>query len=677
MLISNPDIAGAMCIKLDNVLPEKTVFQAGIRRAPDRGFRLSVEQTKVALKNALRYVPEELHATLAPEFMEELKTYGRIYAYRYMPKEKIYGKPIDEYKGQCVEGKAFQVMIDNNLNSEVALYPYELVTYGETGSVCQNWLQYQLITKYLEVLTQEQTLVIESGHPLGLFPSKPEAPRVIITNALMVGMFDNQDSWEIAEQMGVANYGQMTAGGWMYIGPQGIVHGTFNTLITAGRKRLGIAEDGDLRGHLFVSSGLGGMSGAQPKAIEIAGGVGIVAEVDYSRIKTRYDQGWVSKISADADEVFKLAKEYQAKKEPISIAYHGNVVDLLEYAVKNNIEIPLLSDQTSCHAAYDGGYCPQGLSFEERTKLLGTDREEFCKRVNQSLQHHFQLIKTLVARGTYFFDYGNAFMKAIFDAGVTEIAKNGHDERDGFIFPSYVEDIMGPELFDYGYGPFRWVCLSGKPEDLRKTDHAAMACIDPTRRGQDLDNYNWIRDAEKNELVVGTQARILYQDAEGRLKIALRFNEMVRNGDIGPVMLGRDHHDVSGTDSPFRETANIKDGSNVMADMAVQCFAGNAARGMSLVALHNGGGVGIGKSINGGFGMVLDGSSRVDEILRSAMIWDVMGGVSRRAWARNEHSIETVVAFNQNYAGKAHVTLPYIPSEQLIEDLVTKCFANK
>jgi len=677
MFISNRNIASAMHIKLDNVLPEMPVFEEGIRRAPDRGFRLTAEQTKVALKNALRYVPEELHTTLAPEFMEELRTLGRIYAYRYMPKEKLYGKPIDEYTGNCTEGKAFQVMIENNLDPEVALYPYELVTYGETGSVFQNWMQYQLIKKYLEVMTQEQTLVVESGHPLGLFASKPEAPRVIITNALMVGMFDNQDSWEIAEQMGVANYGQMTAGGWMYIGPQGIVHGTFNTLITAGRKRLGIAADGDLRGHLFVSSGLGGMSGAQPKAIEIAGGIGIVAEVDYSRIKTRFDQGWVSKISADAAEVFKLAEDYQAKKEPISIAYHGNVVDLLEYAVENNKTIPLLSDQTSCHVAYDGGYCPQGLSFEERTKLLATDREQFCTLVNKSLKRHFELIKILVARGTYFFDYGNAFMKAIFDAGVTEIAKNGHDERDGFIFPSYVEDIMGPELFDYGYGPFRWVCLSGKPEDLHKTDIAAMDCIDPNRRGQDLDNYNWIRDAEKNQLVVGTQARILYQDAEGRLKIALRFNEMVRNGNVGPIMLGRDHHDVSGTDSPFRETANIKDGSNVMADMAVQCFAGNAARGMSLVALHNGGGVGIGKSINGGFGMVLDGSSRVDEILRSAMMWDVMGGVSRRAWARNEHSIETVVEFNQNYTGKSHVTLPYIPSEQLINDLVTKCFDHK
>jgi len=677
MVMNNSQIGNAMQIKLDNVLPDAPVFQEGIRRAPDRGFRLTPEQTKVALKNALRYLPEEVHETLAPEFMEELRTLGRIYAYRYMPQQHLSGKPINEYKGNCVEGKAFQVMIDNNLDPAVALYPYELVTYGETGSVCQNWLQYQLIKKYLEVMTDKQTLVIESGHPLGLFPSKPEAPRVIITNALMIGMFDNQDDWEIAEQMGVANYGQMTAGGWMYIGPQGIVHGTFNTLLTAGRQRLGIPADGDLCGQLFVSSGLGGMSGAQPKAIEIAGGVGIVAEVDYSRIQTRVDQGWVSKVSADLSEIFAWVEEYQAKKESISIAYHGNVVDLLEYAVAHNKHIPLLSDQTSCHVAYDGGYCPQGVSFEERTKLLAENRTLFKELVDKSLKRHFELIKILIERGTYFFDYGNAFLKAVYDAGVKEVAKNGYDEKDGFIFPSYVEDIMGPELFDYGYGPFRWVCLSGDPADLAKTDKAAMDCIDPSRRGQDRDNYIWIRDAEQNKLVVGTQARILYQDAEGRLKIALKFNDMVRNKEVGPVMLGRDHHDVSGTDSPFRETSNIKDGSNVMADMAVQCFAGNAARGMSLVALHNGGGVGIGKSINGGFGMVLDGSDRVDEILRQAMLWDVIGGVARRAWARNEHSIETIVEFNKQYAGKGHATLPYIPVDSLIDSIVDKVFADK
>lgn len=675
-MISNYDISKAMTIKLDAEYPDMPKFVEGIRRAPSRGFRLTKEQTKIALKNALRYVPEELHEKLAPEFLNELLTRGRIYAYRYRPEGRIYGKPIDEYKGNCLAGKALQVMIDNNLDFEVALYPYELVTYGETGSVCQNWLQYRLIKKYLEALTEEQTLVIESGHPVGLFPSKPDAPRVIITNALMVGMFDNPDDWEIAEEMGVANYGQMTAGGWMYIGPQGIVHGTYNTLLNAGRLKLGIPKDGDLRGRLFVSSGLGGMSGAQAKAIEIARGVGIIAEVDYSRIKTRHEQGWVSKISSDLSEVFRIADEYLRKKEPISIAYYGNVVDLLEYIVKNNIKVDLLSDQTSCHVPYDGGYCPQGITFEERTRLLSTDREKFRELVNRSLRRHFELIKTLVERGTYFFDYGNSFMKAVFDAGVKEISKNGVDERDGFIFPSYVEDIMGPELFDYGYGPFRWVCLSGKHEDLIKTDRAAMECIDPNRRGQDRDNYIWIRDAEKNNLVVGTQARILYQDAEGRIKIALKFNEMVRNGEIGPVMLGRDHHDVSGADSPFRETANIKDGSNVMADMATQCFAGNAARGMTLVALHNGGGVGIGKAINGGFGLLLDGSERVDNIIKSALLWDVMGGVARRSWARNEHSIETSIEFNQKYAGKGHITLPYIPDQKLIDDVVEHAYKN-
>ncbi|MBU3217292.1 urocanate hydratase [Clostridium estertheticum] len=673
-MISNMNIKDAMTISLDDYLPNMPEFVRGIRRAPDRGFHLSKSQTEISLKNALRYIPEKYHEVLIPEFMNELTTRGRIYGYRFRPEGRIYGKSIDEYEGKSTEGKAFQVMIDNNLDSDVALYPYELVTYGETGSVCQNWMQYRLIKKYLEIMTQDQTLVLESGHPLGLFKSKPDAPRVIITNALMIGMFDNQKDWEIAEEMGVANYGQMTAGGWMYIGPQGIVHGTYNTLLNAGRMKLGIPNDSDLRGHIFVTSGLGGMSGAQPKAIEIANSVGIVAEVDESRIQTRLDQGWLMRQSSDLDEVFEIAEEYLKKKEPMSIGYHGNIVDLLEYIVKNNKKIDLLSDQTSCHAVYEGGYCPKGVTFKERTELLAKDRDTFCKLVDKSLRRHFELIKTLVERGTYFFDYGNSFMKAIYDAGVKEISKNGVDEKDGFIFPSYVEDIMGPQLFDYGYGPFRWVCLSGKNEDLIKTDHAAMSCIDPNRRYQDRDNYNWIRDAEKNNLVVGTKARILYQDATGRIKIALKFNEMVRNGEIGPVMMGRDHHDVSGTDSPFRETSNIKDGSNVMADMAVQCFAGNAARGMSLVALHNGGGVGIGKSINGGFGLVLDGSYRVDEIIKSALSWDVMSGVARRSWARNEHSIETAIEFNKTHRGTDHVTIPYLTNEKLVADTVSKHF---
>ena len=671
-MLDNKAISDAMTIKLDNQLPEYPGFVEGVRRAPDRGFRLTKEQTRIALKNALRYVPQELHETLAPEFMEELRNYGRVYAYRYRPEGRIYGRPIDEYKGKCIEGKAFQVMIDNNLDFEIALYPYELVTYGETGQPCQNWLQYRLIKKYLEELTQDQTLVIESGHPLGLFPSKPEAPRVVITNSLMVGMFDNLDDWEIAEEMGVANYGQMTAGGWMYIGPQGIVHGTFNTILNAGRKYLGVPEQGDLTGYTFVSSGLGGMSGAQPKAANIANAVGIFAEVDKSRIETRHNQGWVDIICTDLDEVFRIANEKLEAKESISIAYWGNIVDLLEAAVEKNFHIDLLSDQTSCHNVYNGGYCPVGLTFQERTEMLHSDREKFKKMVDKSLRRHYEAIKTLTGGGTYFFDYGNSFMKAMYDAGVREISKNGYDEKDGFIWPSYVEDIMGPMLFDYGYGPFRWVCLSGKPEDLDATDQAAMDCIDPNRRFQDRDNWVWIRDAKKNKLVVGTQARILYQDAEGRTRIALKFNELVREGKIGPVMLGRDHHDVSGTDSPFRETANIKDGSNVMADMAVQCFAGNAARGMSLCAFHNGGGVGIGKAINGGFGLVLDGSERIDNIIRSAMMWDVMGGVARRNWARNENALETSVAYNKNHEGKGHITIPFVADDALVDDVVSK-----
>ena len=665
-----------MKFSLSDKLPEYPEFVPGIRRAPDRGYRLTKAQTETALKNALRYIPESLHAQLAPEFMEELLTRGKIYGYRYRPQGDLKAKPIDEYKGKCIEGKAFQVMIDNNLCFDIALYPYELVTYGETGQVCQNWMQYRLIKQYLEELTQDQTLVIESGHPLGLFKSKPEAPRVIITNSMMVGLFDNIKDWEVAAQMGVANYGQMTAGGWMYIGPQGIVHGTFNTLLNAGRMKLGVPQDGNLRGHLFVSSGLGGMSGAQPKAAEIAGATAIIAEVDASRIKTRHDQGWVQYVTDDLAEAYRLAHESMEAKEPRSIAYQVIVFDLVQYALDNTMPIELLIVQTSCHAVYEGGYCPAGVTFEERTRLLRDDRDEFERLVNASLHRHFNIIKQLVERGTYFFDYGNSFMKAIYDAGVKEISRNGIDEKDGFIWPSYVEDIMGPELFDYGYGPFRWVCLSGKHSDLIKTDHAAMECIDPNRRGQDMDNWIWIRDAERNALVVGTQARILYQDAEGRMKIALRFNEMVRNGEVGPIMLGRDHHDVSGTDSPFRETSNIKDGSNVMADMAVQCFAGNCARGMSLVALHNGGGVGIGKAINGGFGMVCDGSERVDEILRSSMLWDVMGGVARRSWARNPNAMATSQEFNDKNGDYYHITIPNIADDELITNTVNN-YLNK
>lgn len=665
--MDNQTLEKAMVVRLD-FLPEKKTFEPGIRRAPDRGFRLTKEQTKIALRNALRYIPEEYHEELIPEFLEELTSRGRIYGYRFRPQGRIWGKAIDEYKGNCLEGKAFQVMIDNNLDFEVALYPYELVTYGETGSVCHDWMQYNLIKKYLEVIHDDETLVIESGHPLGLFKSRKNAPRVITTNGLMIGEYDNLDDWEIAEEMGVANYGQMTAGGWMYIGPQGIVHGTYNTILNAGRLKLGLGEKDNLKGKLFVSSGLGGMSGAQGKAGDIAEAVSIIAEVDISRIETRLEQGWIMKLAESSEEAVNMALEAQKNKETLSIAYHGNIVDLLEYMDEKNIHIDLLSDQTSCHNVYNGGYCPVGLTFDQRTDMLGKDIKKFRDLVDATLRRHFEVIKRLVDKGTYFFDYGNSFMKAIFDSGVKEISKNGVDDKNGFIWPSYVEDIMGPLLFDYGYGPFRWVCLSGKHEDLIETDKAAMSCIDPERRYQDRDNYNWIRDAEKNKLVVGTQARILYQDAKGRVAIAHKFNELVREGKIGPVMMGRDHHDVSGTDSPFRETSNIKDGSNVMADMATQCFAGNCARGMSLVALHNGGGVGIGKAINGGFGLVLDGSKRVDEIIDLSLTWDVMSGVARRSWARNEHAMEVSVEFNDEKTGV--ITLPYLVDDKLIEDAV-------
>ncbi|MGD8261454.1 MAG: urocanate hydratase [Desulfobacterales bacterium] len=676
----NTEISKAMNIHLGESfkdLPEMPHFVDAIRRAPARHFNLTQKDTQLALKNALRYVPEKWHATLAPEFLDELMSRGRIYGYRFRPEGRLKGKPIDHYQGNCIEGQAFQVMIDNNLDFDVALYPYELVTYGETGQVCQNWMQYQLIQRYLQEITSRQTLVMESGHPLGLFASSPEAPRVIITNALMVGCFDDQENWHRAMALGVANYGQMTAGGWMYIGPQGIVHGTYSTLLNAGRAKLGIPEDKDLSGRLFVTSGLGGMSGAQGKAIVISGGVGVIAEVDESRIQTRLDQGWINLAVDDPAEAFKIAEDHRRQKQAVAIAFYGNVVDLLEYAVHNHIDIDLLSDQTSCHAVYEGGYCPQGISFKERTELLTSGHEGFKEMIDTTLRHHYELISTLVDRGTYFFDYGNSFLKAVYDAGVSEICQNGKDPIEGFIFQSYVEDIMGPILFDYGYGPFRWVCLSGKEEDLQKTDRAAMECIDPERRFQDRDNFVWIRDAAKNKLVVGTKARILYQDALGRMNIALKFNEMVRNGEIGPVMLGRDHHDTGGTDSPFRETANIKDGSNIMADMATQCFAGNAARGMSLVALHNGGGVGIGNAINGGFGLVLDGSDRVDNVIKRAIPWDVMGGVARRAWARNQNSIETGMAYNQMHQGSDHITLPFIADDEMIENLVVKNFKNK
>lgn len=671
--MNNVDIARAMTIKLDDKLPAQKDFALGIRRAPARPFSLTQSETIVALKNALRYIPPALHEQLAPEFLEELKTRGRIYGYRYRPEGRIWGRPIDDYRG-IPEARALQVMIDNNLDFETALYPYELVTYGETGQVFQNWMQYVLVKKYLEVMHEDQTLVVSSGHPVGLFPSQRNAPRVIATNGLIVGLWDRPDEFQRLAAMGVSNYGQMTAGGWMYIGPQGIVHGTYITLLNAGRKYLGIPEDKDLRGVCFVTSGLGGMSGAQAKAIEIAGGVGVIAEVDASRIKTRRDQGWLSQVSDDLDEVVRLMLQYQRAGKAISIAYHGNVVDLLEYLVKNRIQVELLSDQTSCHAVYEGGYTPVGLSFEAGRELIKADPLRFRQLVDESLRRHFRAIQQLTATGAHFWDYGNSFMASVFEAGEKAIAKNGRDPSEGFIFPSYVEDIMGPLCFDRGFGPFRWVCLSGREEDLRKTDQAAMSCIDPHLSAAHRDNYYWIKNAEQNRLVVGTKARILYADEQGRIQIALKFNQMIRDGVIGPVMLGRDHHDVSGTDSPFRETANIYDGSRVTADMSVQCFGGNIARGMTMVVLSNGGGVGIGRASNGGNAIFLDGSERMDEVVRKGLSWDVMGGVARRSWARNENALTTAARWNMTNINQGQITLPFLADEAEIRSLVAKMF---
>ena len=644
--------------KIFQSLPSYPEFQINIRRAPSRGYRLNKEETKIALKNALRYIPTKFHTEIIPEFLEELKTRGRIYGYRFRPKGEIKAKPIGQYDG-ILEAKAIQLMIDNNLDFEVALYPYELVTYGESGQVCQNWMQFHIIKHYLRIMKEDQTLVVSSGHPLGLFPSHRNAPRVISTNGLMIGMFDTPSDFHKAAALGVVNYGQMTAGGWMYIGPQGIVHGTYITLLNAGRLYLGNSTEQDLTGKLFLTSGLGGMSGAQPKAARIANAISVIAEVDISRINTRHQQGWVDHVSDDLAEIFALVEKHRKEKTPISIAYHGNIVTLWQYVLDNDISVDLASDQTSCHAVYDGGYTPHQISFEEGRELIKFDPLEFKKMVDQSLTDQIKLIIKMEKKGTKFWDYGNSFLKAVYDAGYTKVAKFEDNPSLGFIFPSYVEDIMGPICFDYGYGPFRWVCLSGKDEDLDKTDMAAMDCIDPNRRGQDRDNYIWIKNAKSNMLVVGSKARILYSDADGRVRIALKFNEMVRNNVIGPVMLGRDHHDTSGTDSTFRETANIYDGSNITADMAHQSWGGNIARGMTMCVLSNGGGVGTGKAINGGFGLVLDGSERVDGIIRSAMNWDVISGVARRSWARNPNAIEVIKEWNKTNKLKGHITIPH------------------
>lgn len=644
--------------ELFSELPQPEQFDPQIRRAPKREAVLSREDKQQAVRNALRYIPREYHKHLAEEFFQELETRGRIYGYRFRPHGRIWGRPISEYKGKCLAGKAIQVMIDNNLDFDVALYPYELVTYGETGQVCQNWMQYRLIKRYLEEMQEDQTLVVSSGHPLGLFHSGKECPRVILTNGLLVGKYNDNENWKRAAAMGVSNYGQFTAGGWFYIGSQGIVHGTFSTLLSVARTVLHHDSDEEMmKGALFVSSGLGGMSGAQGKAIELCRGVGIIAEVDASKIELRQRLGWISFRTETPEEAFTMARRYIREERPASIAYHGNIVDLLQYAVDHQEKIDILTDQTSCHVAFDGGYCPQGLTFEDRTRMLAENKEKFVELVKQTLQKHHQLIEVLRGRGTYFFDYGNSLTSAMCEIGIKEVCVNKKDPLDGFIYPSFVEAFLGPNLFDYGYGPFRWVCLSGSAEDLHKTDLAAMSCIDKDRRYQDHDNYVWIRDAEKNRLVIGTQARILYQDAETRGRIALKFNEMVRRGEIGPVMIGRDHMDTGGADAPSRETSNIKDGSNITADMSALIFGGDAGMGMTMISMHNGGGVGIGNSQSCGYGLLLDGSDTTDQIIHRAISFDVMCGVARRAWAGNKNSIQTV----QEYTKSGDlITLPYL-----------------
>ena len=648
-------------------LPEKKVFDKSIRRAPKRESNLTIKEKKLAIKNALRYIKPENHKIMANEFYEELEKTGRIYGYRFRPEGKIYAKPIEEYKGKCIEGKAIQLMIDNNLDFNVGLYPYELVTYGETGQVCQNWMQYNLIKKYLEELNDDETLIVESGHPLGIFKSDKNLPRVILSNALIIGKYNNNENWNRLSALGVSNYGQFTAGGWFYIGPQGIVHGTYSTLLSVARQKFNRNNEDLLKGLLFVSAGLGGMSGAQGKACSIAKGVSIIAEVDKSKIEKKIEQKWIDEYVTTPKEAFKRALDYIKNKISKSIAFNGNIIDLLQYAVDNKIKIDILTDQTSCHVRYEGGYCPVGLTFEERTNLLDKNKNEFRKRVDSSLKMHYELIEKLRKTGTYFFDYGNSFTTSLYEIGIKEICVNGKNELDGFIYKSFVEEFLGPNLFDYGYGPFRWVCLSGKQEDLDITDNAAANCINKNRRYQDYDNYVWIKNAKEYNLVVGSQARILYQDAETRRKIAKVFNNLVKEGKIGPVIIGRDHMDTGGVDAPSRETSNIKDGSNLTADMSAWVFGGDCAMGMSLVSIHNGGGTGIGNSQSCGYGLILDGSDKINDIIDRGILFDVLCGVSRRAWARNINSINLLDSYDDNVDYK--FSLPNICEDDIIDSL--------
>lgn len=618
-------------------LPDPKPYNPEVNHAPERKEILDADEKKLALKNALRYFPKKHHKTLLPEFRDELETYGRIYMYRFRPDYDFYARPIDEYPGQSQQAKAIMLMIQNNLNPEVAQHPHELITYGGNGAVFQNWAQYRLTMQYLATMTDEQTLVMNSGHPQGLFPSHADAPRVVVSNGMMIPNYSKPDDWEKFNALGVTQYGQMTAGSYMYIGPQGIVHGTTITVLNAFRK-----IDKAPEGGLFVTAGLGGMSGAQPKAGNIAGCVTVCAEVNEKATQTRHDQGWVDEVINDVNELARRVEKAKKDKETLSIAYQGNIVDVWEKFDNDNIHIDLGSDQTSLHNPYAGGYYPAGLSYEESKKMMAEDPETFKDKVQESLRRQVEAINKHTAKGTYFFDYGNAFLLEASRAGADIMAENGKD----FKYPSYVQDIMGPMCFDYGFGPFRWVCASGKEEDLQKTDEIAARVLEEIKRDspeeiqqQMADNIRWIKGARENKLVVGSQARILYADAEGRMKIAQAFNEAIEKGELGTVILGRDHHDVSGTDSPYRETSNIYDGSQFTADMAIQNVIGDSFRGATWVSLHNGGGVGWGEVINGGFGMVLDGSNAAARRLKSMLFWDVNNGVARRNWARNKGAV--------------------------------------
>ena len=650
-------------------LPAPREYDKNINHAPRRKDILTPEQKRLALRNALRYFPAEQHAVLAPEFAKELHDYGRIYMYRFRPTYEMYARPIDEYPAKSRQAAAIMLMIQNNLNPAVAQHPHELITYGGNGAVFQNWAQYRLVMKYLSEMTDEQTLVMYSGHPLGLFPSHKGAPRVVVTNGMVIPNYSKQDDWERFNALGVSQYGQMTAGSYMYIGPQGIVHGTTITVLNAARSHAKPGQQG-IGGMLFVSSGLGGMSGAQPKAGNISGVVSVVAEINPSAVDKRYAQGWVDEIHTDLTELMARIRRAVADKEVVSLAYQGNIVDLWERLAEENIHVDLGSDQTSLHNPWAGGYYPAGMTYEESKRMMAEEPERFKEEVKASLRRQVAAINKLTARGMYFFDYGNAVLLESSRAGADILKEDG-----SFRYPSYVQDIMGPKFFDYGFGPFRWVCTSGKPEDLATTDRIAGDVLEEISRhitddirGQLNDNLHWIRQAGKNNLVVGSQARILYADAEGRAKIALAFNDAIRRGEISaPIVLGRDHHDVSGTDSPYRETSNITDGSQFCADMAVQNVIGDSFRGATWVSLHNGGGVGWGEVVNGGFGMVIDGSDEADRRISEMLLWDVNNGIARRSWGRNKGAMDAIRREMARTPG-LKVTLPNLVDDRIIDN---------